>query len=171
MKASANTATFEQLFLAYSHVMTDSQTPPSYGVAAQWLPPMRPSAAGSAEPQMSMFRSSIRDNRSWPVAAGSSARTQLTPMQMMELRAAIAAVNTVQLRFQPDVRTAAPTRYVASRHLVLADSAGRPAYDVELFGTARPAVHQRYVRSGEWPPRQPTSSRSNSSIPTRCRST
>ena len=82
-----------------------------------------------------MFRSVIRDNRSWPVAPGAAGRVQLTPMQMMQLRAAIAAINTLQMRNAPDLKTAANSRYVASRHIVLADSVGKPAYDVEVFGS------------------------------------
>jgi hypothetical protein len=131
VKASANTATFEQLYLAYCHVMTDSQTLATVTSVSQWLPPMRGSA-GSPEPQMSMFRSVIRDNRSWPVTPASTARVQLTPMQMMQLRAAIAAVNTLQLRNNPAV---AGPRYTVSRHITLCDTLGRPAYDAEIFGT------------------------------------
>jgi len=109
VKASINTATFEQLWINFCQVMTDSTTASSPGQVKQWNPPMLPttpvSNAAFQETQLPPFRSSIRDNRNWPISNSSplntgnplnpltsGTRIQLTAMQQMQLRAGAGGV-------------------------------------------------------------------------------
>ena len=155
VKVSANTAPFEQLWLAFCQVMCDSigSDPsiagalgtPGFGVAPQpttvkqWQPPMQYVAATTTlatgtELQLPMFRSVTRD------PTGGTAN-RLTASQMLKVRAAIAAVNTVDLRDSDDD--------VTSRRIILMDETVSPPvakYDVEVFGTeAQPFIGAVYA--------------------------
>jgi hypothetical protein len=138
VKTSVNTGTFEQLWLAFAQVMTDSVSinPIPSGdsllttssgspgtLVAQWQPPMLPVtvATTNKEQQMGMFRSVIRDS-----LADGAGKHVLTSAQMLKLRAAIAAVNTIDLRDSDDD--------VSSRDIVLTDDSGKPQFDVEVYG-------------------------------------
>ncbi len=152
VKTPVNTAPFEQLYLAYAQVMTDSVgsdaaiaggPTPQATVVPQWQPPMQPVATvadplGKAaypypEQQMPMFRSVVRD------PSGGTAR-RLTSSQMLKLRAALAAVNTIDLRDGDDD--------VTSRRVILTDASNPPvpAFDVEVFGgEAQPFIGAVYA--------------------------
>ena len=166
---SINTATFDELWLGYCQVMADSvglppftapnPTNPTAVLLPQWLPPMQPLVAGATgptgtaltsgtEPQLTMFRSVVREQT--PVAiAGPGTATgdtsytatqvrRLSPAQMLKLRAAIAAVNAMDLRDGDDD--------VTSRRIVLTDATGAPEYDVEVFGSEiQPFIGGVYV--------------------------
>ncbi len=159
VKTSINTASFEQLWLGFAQVMTDvigADADPSggpiplvvpSGQLPQWQPPMQPSpvpakaaAATTTNPypeqQMPMFRSVTRD----PVpTAVTTAKYRLTSSQMLKLRAAVAAVNTIDLRDSDDD--------VTSRRVILTNpQTGLPQFDVEVFGTERqPFIGSVYV--------------------------
>jgi hypothetical protein len=170
VKTSINTATFDQLWLGYCQTMTDSILPAnssSGNTAPQWQPPMMTPLQASYYPenQQQMFRSTIRDNRSWPIAntnnngnpktsaTALSTRLQLTPMQMMQLRAALAAINTQTMRNAQPLANAStglvlnPGAFeVRSHKITLADTTGAPAYDVEVFGTSiQPYIGQMFA--------------------------
>ena len=133
VKASINTASFDELYLAFAQVMTDSVGPDTNttlpGPTPHWQPPMVPQLTNLTNPngeqQLPQFRSVIRDTK----ASGTLGRVQLSPAQMLRLRAALAAVNTIDLRDRDND--------VTSRHIVLDDSSGTPQYEVEVFGTER----------------------------------
>jgi len=146
VKASVNTATFEDLWLAFAQVMTDSigvDNQPQYATGSagalvqHWQPPMQAQLSNaSGEQQLPMFRSPIRD----PKAPGSAGRVQLTAAQVLKLRAALAAINAVDDRDSDDD--------VTSRHIVLDDSAGNPQYDVEVYGTEmQPYITEMVLQS------------------------
>jgi hypothetical protein len=138
VKTSVNTATFAQLWLGFCQVMCDSVSinnipaldtfsstvaPSTATPVAQWQPPMLPVAnTNNHEQQMGQFRSVIRDSRK-----DGAGRLVLTSAQMLKLRAALAAVNTIDLRDGDDD--------VTSRDITLADDGGNPQYDVEVYGT------------------------------------
>ena len=153
VKTSINTATFNQLWLGFCHVMTDSisKTGAAGPTIPLWEPPMLTSGqqGNYMEKQQQMFRSVIRDNRSYPVTNMSNTgqpganRVQLTPMQMVQVRAAIASINTLMMRNASSDQT---TQRVLSHHITLADNVGAPAYDVEVFGTGiQPYIGQVYA--------------------------
>ena len=147
MKASINTATFEELWLAFAQVMTDSKGPDNplvvvvgaTGTAVtHWQPPMQATYAQAAngaplQPQMPMFRSVLRDSRT-------TGATILSGAQMLKLRAALAAINAIDLRDSDDD--------VSSKHIVLDDSYGNPQYDVEVYGTeAQPYITEVVIQT------------------------
>ena len=153
VKTPINTAPFEQLYLAFAQVMTDSvgydaattggSTPTTAGTK-DWQPPMQPlatvddptnkAAYPHPEQQMPMFRSVLRD------PSGGNAR-RLTSSQMLKLRAALAAVNTIDLRDGDDD--------VTSRRVILSDDSVNPPvakFDVEVFGgEAQPFIGAIYA--------------------------
>jgi DNA uptake protein ComE-like DNA-binding protein len=133
VKTSVNTATFGELYLAFAQVMTDSignDNQPQFGpnangttLASHWQPPMQGEVlSNTGEQQLPMFRSVLRDSK-LPLAG----KTLLTAAQMLKLRAALAAINTIDLRDGDND--------VTSAHIVLDDSTGAPQYDAEVFGT------------------------------------
>jgi hypothetical protein len=155
VKVSANTASFEELWLGFCQVMCDSigldpsiaGAPGTVGVGAapqtttvkQWQPPMQyvtstTTLPAGTEMQLPMFRSVTRDP-----TGGTTYR--LTASQMLKIRAAIAAVNTIDLRDSDDD--------VTSRRIILMDeTAATPVakYDVEVFGTeAQPFIGAVYA--------------------------
>jgi hypothetical protein len=139
-KISINTAAFGPLWLGFAQAMTDTVGSDlnAVGGTQQWQPPMSP-AALPAEPQLPQFRSSIRDS----YAPGTAGRIQLSSSQMLKLRAALAAVNTIDLRGGTNYTPASGANTVTSKHIVLADPANANsiaagdtgAFDVEVFGT------------------------------------
>ena len=153
VKTSINTAPFEELWLAYCQVMTDSYgydfpttggaTPMTTGTK-QWLPPLKPGPVAGAvaplpEQQLPMFRSVLRGAS--PLVAPA---VRLTASQMLKIRAALAAVNAIDARDGDDD--------VTSRRIILFDpttpagSTPVPQYDVEVFGTeAQPYLGAVYA--------------------------
>jgi hypothetical protein len=118
-KTNVNTASFQQLYAAYWAVMADHLT------AGIWQPPF-PSNA-SATPHM--FRNPIRKTG-----------TVLTAPQVMYLRAAIAAVNTLDLRDSDDD--------VTSRTITIP---GTP-YQATIYGAEKqPYITQVYARNDPTP--------------------
>ena len=148
VKTSVNTAPFEQLYLAFAQVMCDSvgpnaaiaggATPTDAATVKLWQPPMQPAAVVAVpvtnpypEQQLPMFRSVIRD-------PSNGYERRLTSSQMLQLRAAIAAVNTIDLRDSDDE--------VTSRRVTLTDTSGNPAYEAEVYGTeAQPFIGAVYA--------------------------
>ena len=148
VKTSINTAPFEQLWLGFCQVMTDSighdatvAGGPTVDFASgmQWQPPMRPVSsvtpiiAAPTELQMPMFSSVIRNVATPPTV-------RLTSSQMLKVRAALATVNAIDLRD--------PDNDVTSHRIILTnpDNSNLPAFDVEVFGTeAQPFIGSVYV--------------------------
>jgi hypothetical protein len=128
IKTSINTANFQQLYLGFAQVMTDSQNPSNAIPANVWEPPMKYPAA-TPEPQLPMFRSVLR-NRTLPV---------LRPDQMLQLRAAQAAVNAMDLRDSDD--------NVSSAHITLLNTDGiTPQYEVEVYGAEKqPYISEVFI--------------------------
>ncbi|HSZ58730.1 MAG TPA: hypothetical protein VK797_23880 [Tepidisphaeraceae bacterium] len=89
VKTSVNTATFGQLLLAYWSVMAEQYRPND----GDWAPSF-PNANG-ASPRM--FRSPIRVPPA-PTGTSSTSIWEISPVQVMQLRAALAAVNTIDMR-------------------------------------------------------------------------
>ncbi len=133
-KASVNTAPFEHLWLNFCELMTDSisKDPANAAALPQWQPPMLANGtAVNGEYQLPMFRNVIRNTSAIPT-------TKLSSAQMLKLRAALAAVNTLDMRDGDDD--------VSSRRIVLNDDAGTPQYDVEVYGTElQPYIGQIYI--------------------------
>lgn len=146
VKASANTSSFEELWMAYCHVMTDAvvtsagQSGFSRGsmltnTPLLWDPPLTATGAANSlgtygakndtEPQLGMFRNVIRTVLPQSVLA----YDPIVAMHVMQIRAALAAVNTMDMRDGDDD--------VTSRHIVLDDVNGKPLYDVEVFGNEK----------------------------------
>lgn len=94
-KISVNTGTFGQLYLAYWSVMADTY------VSNTWEPEFY---AVTSPTTARMFRSPLRTGQqAVPAPAPTNPPTAntaaaLTPIQVMQLRAALAAVNTIDLR-------------------------------------------------------------------------
>ena len=191
VKASANTATFGQLWASYWNVMWDHPYPPpsplATGIAPQTVgfaqPPFAlPLAAGDTNnnqagnneypaavaPAPSLeartFRNSIRDPNTVtpPTTAAAAATMQyMTPGQMMVLRSAAAALNTISLR-QASGTTNPPATgldNVLSRQITIPHDPADPdttltdhAYDVMLFGaTKQPYISEVYVQMASNP--------------------
>ena len=93
-KTSVNTATFGQLLLAYWSVMAEHYRPQDGDWAPLFPNPNSPSPR--------MFRSPLRILPATP----SPTTWQLSPIQVMQLRAALAAVNTLDFRDADDDVTA-----------------------------------------------------------------
>ena len=152
VKTSINTGSFGQLWLGFAQVMTDSVGIPPFSTPAttnlpQWLPPMQTNTLGGAtpitagmEPQMPIWRSVVRPMTAAAGAlptgivtddttttVGATPIKRLSPAQMLKLRAALAAVNAMDLR-DADAD-------VTSRRIILNASNGTPEYEVEVFGT------------------------------------
>jgi hypothetical protein len=107
VKTSVNTATFGQLLLAYWSVMAEQYRPTDHdwapGFPTPLIPggPIPPTPTPTA-PSPRMFRNPIRVV---PTAPGPGT-WQLSPVQVMQLRAALAAVNTIDMRDGDDDVTA-----------------------------------------------------------------
>jgi len=131
-KTSINTGTFGQLWLAYWSVMAE-QVQITNGAATALLARAPYPIPGAAR----MFRSPVRV----PPAAAAPAPFYLTPTQVMQLRAALAAVNTIDLRDSDDD--------VTSRVVHLTDPTGTaPLPDViaTVFGQERqPFITEVYA--------------------------
>jgi hypothetical protein len=128
VKANINTATFGELWLAFAQVMTDTiGVDPQYGTgSAQWLPPQQPNLIGNAAGQMPQFRNV------WRTSAAPGA-TALSMSQMLKIRAAIAAINAIDLRGGANDNTAV----ISSRRITLTNpgaTSPTPQYNVEVFG-------------------------------------
>jgi hypothetical protein len=128
VKTSINTANFQQLYLGFAQVMADSQNSSTVVPPYVWEPPMKYPAA-TPEPQLPMFRSVLR-NRTLPL---------LRPDQMLQLRAAQAAVNAMDLRDSDD--------NVTSRHITLMNTDGvTPQYEVEVYGAEKqPYISEVFI--------------------------
>ncbi|HXE53400.1 MAG TPA: hypothetical protein VN541_10310, partial [Tepidisphaeraceae bacterium] len=106
-KVSANTASFGQLWLAYWSVMAEAQQQSekvsgTYLKAPAYPNPEMTSAVKNPLLSVSarMFRSPLRTAP--PMTPNNPFRLTLTPVQVMQLRAALAAVNTIDLRDSDD---------------------------------------------------------------------
>lgn len=139
-KASVNTSSFGQLWLAYWSMMVE----PS--VNGQPPQPMFPStkvklAAGR------MFRNPVRPaTPSTGGGGGAVPTTYLTSGQVAQLRAALAAVNTMQLRQSNDD--------VVSRTITLTAPGASP-YRAQVYGVAKqPYITDVYARNDGKSPQQ-----------------
>jgi hypothetical protein len=96
VKANVNTATFRELLRAYASVMAGNPaTQTVYGTdPATYGTPYPAPGAGPNFVPFHQFRSPLRD----PTYLAGNATTWLPPSQVMMLRAALAAVNTLGLR-------------------------------------------------------------------------
>jgi hypothetical protein len=139
-----NTGTFQQLYAAYWAVMADQYVPT--GATGQWLPAFpNPNSPTSFR----MFRSPIRN-----AAINGSATTQptlpaLNNQQVMQLRAAIAAVNTIGLRHGSATNLASyGTNDVISRTIFLPNTTGGIPFQANVYSTERqPYLTQVYARN------------------------
>lgn len=118
-RLNINTASFEQLWANFFAVMRDAR-----GVAA--------TAAANGQ----QFRNPIRKRPPLPGEPPGPAGVQLTARQVAMMRAAIAAVNAIDLRD--------PDGDVTSRTIELASAVGGPSYRVDVFGT-EPQVYLTYA--------------------------
>jgi hypothetical protein len=137
-KTSANTGTFQQLYAAYWAVMADQYVPAVGATPAQWNPafPLAPST------EARMFRSPIRSGYTptGPEPAPPFTTPGLTPQQTMYLRAALAAVNTMDLRDADND--------VTSRTIYIPNATGTPQYKVNVYGTEKqPYLTHIYARN------------------------
>lgn len=138
-KTSANTATFNQLWLAYWSVMWDS---PSATPGAAFGIPFASEAR--------MFRNSMRD------PAG---KILLSAKQELQLRAALAAVNTIDLR-DSDNKWGGGFGDVTSHKITLAAdptptpaNSGSSAFDVMVYGgEANPYITEVYANNNPGTP-------------------
>lgn len=145
-KTSVNTATFQQLYAAYWAVMADQYVPATKTTPGQWLPAFPNSTKPNAA---RMFRSPIRGIGS-AGAATQPSDPALSNQQVMQLRAALAAVNTMDLRDADDD--------VTSRTIFLPNASGTPQYQVNIYGTEKqPYLTHIYARNDATPaaPGQP----------------
>jgi hypothetical protein len=122
IKTSINTANFQQLYLGFAQVMTDSVATQGSGTSLRttWNPPL--AVAPAVPTPLPMFRSPLRSLPTPSIPA-------LTMDQMLKIRAAIAAVNTMDMRDSDDD--------VTSERIQLTDVNGTPVYDVEVFGAEK----------------------------------
>jgi hypothetical protein len=151
-KTSANTATFQQLYAAYWAVMADQYVPPTYDpstgavtAAGQWMPPFP--AVGRPPSNTRMFRNPIRDF-AIDGTAPTPAKPLLSKQQTMQLRAAIAGVNTMALR-HGDLGTLNTngTNDVISRTIHLSGTSGMDLW-ATVYGVERqPYITQVFARN------------------------
>lgn len=122
-KTNVNTASFEQLWMAYWNVMVEA------GINNQQPQPMFP-APGPGFGRM--FRSPIRPN------TGATSPQLISAGQVAQLRAALAAVNTLDLRDSDDD--------VTSRTIFL--TAGPTTYLAQIYGIEKqPFITEVYARN------------------------
>ncbi len=133
-KASANTATFGQLWPAYYSAMTDA--------------PLTATSLGTTLGMTAMFKPSIRtvnypaSNFPWEISGQGNG----TPgFPQMQLCAALAAINTLQLRTpSPNPGTTAPL----SKTISITDANGTPAYNITVYGSApQPFITEVYANT------------------------
>lgn len=147
-KTSVNTGTFQQLYAAYWAVMADQYNPAAAG-GPQWTPAFpNPLAPNDAR----MFRNPIRGGGSGGAATRPS-DPALSNQQVMELRAAIAAVNTMALRHgDPTTIATYGTNDVISRTVYLPAPPGGVAFQANVYGAERqPYLTQVYARNDSTP--------------------
>lgn len=145
-KTSVNTGTFQQLYAAYWAVMADQYTPPTGTATGYWTPAFP--ATGSPS-DYRMFRNPIRGGGT-SGAATQPSDPQLGSQQVMELRAAIAAVNTMALRHGDAASiTNYGTNDIISRTVYLpAQQTGGVAVQAQVYGVERqPYITQVYARN------------------------
>jgi DNA uptake protein ComE-like DNA-binding protein len=136
-KASANTATFGQLWTAYYSAMTETPiTATSLGTVTQ--------AAHNA-----MFQTSLRTTQppNWdpPGTSGEVPNAGTPGFPQLQLRAAIAAINTLQLR---NPNSASGSAAPLSATINLADANGNPAYQAIVYGSApQPYITEVYANT------------------------
>jgi hypothetical protein len=125
-KTNANTATFQQLYAAYWAVMADQY------IGGFWYP-----AFNNVDVTKNrMFRGAYRP----PGTAVVPAASQVSAYMMLQLRAALAAVNTIDLRDGDD--------NITSRTIYLHDASGVPKFQANIYGTEKqPYITQVYARN------------------------
>lgn len=130
-KVSANTATFGQLWAAYYSAMTDA--------------PITPTSLGTTNAMAAMFKPSFRTvygdpAHPWEIS-GQGTGTPGFPQ--MQLRAALAAINTLQLRNPSSGSTTAPP---LSHSITVTDANGNPGYNITVYGNApQPYITEVYA--------------------------
>jgi hypothetical protein len=123
-KVSANTATFGQLWLGYFSAMAQVNTTNPLPTAPACQSNIVPTAGN---PQNAMFRSSLR-----------TAAAPMTNAEMVQLRSALAAINTQDLRDTDDD--------VTSRQIAISDATGATAYSVMVYGLEKqPYITEVYA--------------------------
>lgn len=160
LKASLNTATFRELYRAYWSVLCDtgpgsqSDNNPDnpWGTTATIAPTSTNGYNPYSHTQWSttpnlyrQFRTPVRTTQAPPY---SSAAPYLEPQQVMLLRAALAAVNTIQLRSttnDPNV-----LNDVVSRRIILpqANDPTKPQYEATVYGLRpQPFITEVYAHT------------------------
>ncbi len=126
-KASANTASFAELWAAYWSVMWDKS-----------LSNANANAAGvPVGADTMMFRNAVR-------TTGATA-SALTPRQMLQLRASLAAINTIGLRAS-DGQIFTGFGDVKSRNIIINSDGTSPVYNATVFsGAANPYITEVYA--------------------------
>lgn len=120
VKINVNTADFGQLFAAYQMIMADGPTAVPSGAA----PDPDNTLSGAEQANRFTFGNVLRPTSAFRTL---SANTQATAYYMKQLRAALAAVNTIDLRDQD--------HDVTSRRIALTNPDGSIAYYADVFGT------------------------------------
>jgi hypothetical protein len=140
-KASANTATFGQLWTAYYSAMTDT--------------PITSTSLGgvTTTAYQAMFRASLRTvdpttagvNWNPTLTATGNTNTTGAGFPEMQLRAAIAAINTLQLR---NPNSASPTAAPLSATINFTNASGAPAFSAIVYGSApQPYITEVYANT------------------------
>jgi len=126
---------------------TDAKVNPYYGMTFGTAHPFDPIGA---ENWLRMFRSPIRDPRT--AVSVNNAQTpsvpfhRLTPVQVMALRSALAAVNTMALRDQNNLAKV-PMRKI-TLYDVRSPTSPSPSYDVTVYGhRPQPFIAEVYANS------------------------
>jgi hypothetical protein len=134
-KASANTATFGQLWSAYYSAMSET--------------PVTATAAGSvsARAWKAMFDASLRtlisSSLNWQPTSVASPGPAGFPQ--LQLRAAIAAINTLQLR---NPNSASASAIPLHAQITLNDTTGTPAFNAIVYGSApQPYITEVYANT------------------------
>ena len=144
-KASANTATFGQLWAAYYSAMTDTPITGLPGSAS-------PSLGGvSTTAYQAMFRASLRTvspatvNWNPTLTASGNTNTVGAGFPQMQLRAAIAAINTLELR---NPNSASATTAPLSATINFTNASGTAAFSAIVYGSApQPYITEVYANT------------------------
>jgi len=136
-KTSVNTGSFGQLWLAYWNVVTEANGLPMFPVGSFNATTL---AGGAGK----MFRSPIRTNTASGGGRAPGGQPILFPQQVAQLRAALAAINTVDLR--------SSVEDVTSRTITLSAPGAPTVFQAQIFGIKKqPYITEVYAQNSPTP--------------------